>query len=206
MASPVCYRTAARCLAGHSAGHAGPAPKAVPSEWRPDPIRPAPESGAPAGGRHAERATQEIDYGRRGKGYTAGIAFDTDVPMGKSPCVSCGECLISCPTGALTLKSEAAVVAGLDPGTKLAGEALTTEDLRRIPILRGVSGNFLDLNRGSVVKRTFQQGEVICREGEFGSTAFYILQGKVDIFLSTPMAHSSSHAVGKGGGWRAVPS
>ena len=142
--------------------------------------------------------------GRRGKGYTAGIAFDVDVPMGKSSCVSCGECLISCPTGALTLKSEAAVVAGVDPGAKLAGGALTTEDLRQIPILRGVSGNFLDLNRGSVVKRTFQPGEVICREGDFGSTAFYILKGKVDIFLSTPLAHSSSQAVGRKGGWRAA--
>lgn len=142
--------------------------------------------------------------GRRGKGYTAGIAFDTDVPMGKSTCVSCGECLISCPTGALTLKSEAVMVAGLDPKGKMAGETLTAEDFRQIPVLRGVSGNFLDLNRGSVVKRTFRPGEVICQEGEFGSTAFYILKGKVDIFLATPMAHSSSHAVGKKGGWRAA--
>jgi len=140
--------------------------------------------------------------GRRGKGYTAGIAFDTDVPMGKSNCVSCGECLISCPTGALTLKTEAAVLVTADPTAKLAGEVLTAADAREIPVLRGVSGNFLDLNRGSVVKRTFQPGEVICREGEFGSTAFFILKGKVDIFLSTPMAHSTSHAVGSKGGWR----
>src|SRR5262249_13224617 len=112
------------------------------------------------------------------------------------------ECLISCPTGALTLKSEAAVVVGLDPANKLAGETLTPNDAREIPVLRGVSGNFLDLNRGSVVKRTVQAGDVTCREGEFGSTAFYILKGRVDIFLSTPMAHSTSHAVGAKGGWR----
>jgi CRP-like cAMP-binding protein/Fe-S-cluster-containing hydrogenase component 2/ferredoxin len=142
--------------------------------------------------------------GRRGKGYTAGIGFDADQPMGKSSCVSCGECLISCPTGALTLKSEAVVVAGLDPAAKLPGEFLTPQDLHEIPILRGVSGNFLELNRGSVVKRTIQPGEIICREGDFGSTAFYILTGKVDIFLSTPIAHSSSRAVGTKGGWRAA--
>ncbi len=142
--------------------------------------------------------------GRRGKGYTVGIGFDTDLPMGKSACVSCGECLISCPTGALTLKTEAVVVAGTDPTAKLAGELLSPDDLHQIPILRGVSGNFLDLNRGSVVKRTFQPGEIICREGEFGSTAFYILKGKVEIFLSTPMAHSTSRAVGAKGGWRAA--
>ncbi len=39
--------------------------------------------------------------GRSGKGYEARIAFDLDRPMGKSSCVSCGECAASCPTGAL---------------------------------------------------------------------------------------------------------
>jgi CRP-like cAMP-binding protein/Fe-S-cluster-containing hydrogenase component 2 len=140
--------------------------------------------------------------GRRGKGYTSGIAFDIDLPMGKSSCVSCGECMISCPTGALTLKPAAVIVAGVDPEGKLPGEALTADDLRQIPVFKGVSGTFLDLNRGSVVKRTFRPGDIICREGEFGSTAFYILKGKVDIFLSTPVAHSASHAVGAKGGFR----
>ncbi len=39
--------------------------------------------------------------GRAGKGYTARIAFDHDLPMGQSSCVSCGECMAACPTGAL---------------------------------------------------------------------------------------------------------
>ena len=39
--------------------------------------------------------------GRTGKGYEARIAFDLDLPMGESSCVSCGECVASCPTGAL---------------------------------------------------------------------------------------------------------
>ena len=39
--------------------------------------------------------------GRAGKGYTARIAFDNDQPMGQSTCVSCGECMAACPTGAL---------------------------------------------------------------------------------------------------------
>ncbi|NUQ77945.1 MAG: formate dehydrogenase subunit alpha [Polyangiaceae bacterium] len=42
--------------------------------------------------------------GRTGKGYTARIAFDLDDPMGKSTCVSCGECMAVCPTGALVNK------------------------------------------------------------------------------------------------------
>ncbi|MYA97690.1 MAG: formate dehydrogenase subunit alpha [Nitrospinae bacterium] len=43
--------------------------------------------------------------GRGGKGASAGIVFDTDLPMGESTCVSCGECMAACPTDALTNKS-----------------------------------------------------------------------------------------------------
>jgi predicted molibdopterin-dependent oxidoreductase YjgC len=42
--------------------------------------------------------------GRMGKGHNARIAFDLDTPMGESTCVSCGECVQSCPTGALINK------------------------------------------------------------------------------------------------------
>ncbi|MFQ5912602.1 MAG: 2Fe-2S iron-sulfur cluster-binding protein, partial [Nitrospinota bacterium] len=39
--------------------------------------------------------------GRSGKGFMAKIGFDFDLPMGRSTCVSCGECVAACPTGAL---------------------------------------------------------------------------------------------------------
>jgi formate dehydrogenase major subunit len=39
--------------------------------------------------------------GRSGKGYSTRIAFDLQVGMGDSSCVSCGECAAACPTGAL---------------------------------------------------------------------------------------------------------
>jgi len=42
--------------------------------------------------------------GRSGKGYATRIAFDLNDPMGNSSCVSCGECVAACPTGALTNK------------------------------------------------------------------------------------------------------
>jgi formate dehydrogenase major subunit len=42
--------------------------------------------------------------GRSGKGHAAQIAFDLNNPMGESTCVACGECVASCPTGALTQK------------------------------------------------------------------------------------------------------
>jgi predicted molibdopterin-dependent oxidoreductase YjgC len=41
---------------------------------------------------------------RTGKGATAGIAFDLDRPMGRSSCVQCGECMVSCPTTAITFR------------------------------------------------------------------------------------------------------
>jgi formate dehydrogenase major subunit len=51
------------------------------------------------------RACDEVQnnevIGRAGKGYRARIAFDNDLPMGQSTCVSCGECMAACPTGAL---------------------------------------------------------------------------------------------------------
>jgi len=124
---------------------------------------------------------------RRGKGYDATIAFDTDVPMGSSSCVSCGECMVSCPTGALTNKK----LVGQDLGE---GESPDVQELLQLPIFKGVSGTFLQLNRGSIIQRTIKAGEIIFREGEFGSTAFYVLEGKVDVFISTPRAHVNTTA------------
>lgn len=119
---------------------------------------------------------------RRGKGYEAGIAFDLDEPMGGSSCVSCGECMVSCPTGALTNKR---VV-----GQKLeTGFSVETEELLELPVFQGVSGTFLELNAGSVVKRKIKKGEILFREGDYGSTAFYILEGNVEIFITSPRAH-----------------
>jgi len=118
---------------------------------------------------------------RRGKGYQAGIAFDLNEPMGKSECVSCGECLVSCPTGALTNKT---VV-----GTKLEGDKVPVDFLLDLPVFQGVSGNFLELNQNAIVERRFKAGDIICREGDFGATAFFILEGTVDVYLDAPMAH-----------------
>src|SRR5215211_6650691 len=42
--------------------------------------------------------------GRSGKGYTTRIAFDLNDPMGESTCVTCGECVAACPTGAIVNK------------------------------------------------------------------------------------------------------
>ena len=49
-----------------------------------------------------------------------------------------------------------------------------------------------------MVKRVFEPGEVIVREGEHGSTAFYILEGSVDIFINAPREHVATEAAAQG--------
>ncbi len=132
--------------------------------------------------------------GRMGKGYSAGIAFDLNTPMGDSTCISCGECMVSCPTGALTNKS----VAGTSITSGADTQSLTAEELHRLPVFAGVSGTFLELNRGAIVKRRYRKGEVICREGDFGSTAFFIVEGQAQVALSTPIAHVKTQGGGQG--------
>jgi CRP-like cAMP-binding protein/Fe-S-cluster-containing dehydrogenase component len=128
--------------------------------------------------------------GRRGKGYDAGIAFDANAPMGNSSCVSCGECMVSCPTGALTNKSIVKTV--------LPGQPVDVEELLKLPYFQKVSGTFLELNQHAVVRRHFKKGDVVCREGEYGSTAFYILDGTASVYLSSPIAHVKTEGRARG--------
>jgi len=136
------------------------------------------------------RACSEIKHnfviGRTGKGATTAIAFDLDVAMGQSTCVGCGECMVSCPTGALTNKR--AVEVGIP-----SAAPMTPAELLALPMFSGISGTFLELNQGSVVRRRFSPGEVICREGEYGSTAFYLLSGEVEVSIAAPMGHAQSN-------------
>src|SRR5213080_1517254 len=144
--------------------------------------------------RGCDEVKNNFVLGRMGKGYSAGIAFDLNAPMGASTCISCGECMVSCPTGALTNKGLAGTAIAGGPGA----EIFEAEDLLQIPVFKGVSGTFLELNRGGIVKRRFRKGDVICREGEFGSPAFYILEGKAKVSISTPIAHVKTQGGAKG--------
>jgi CRP-like cAMP-binding protein/Pyruvate/2-oxoacid:ferredoxin oxidoreductase delta subunit/ferredoxin len=128
--------------------------------------------------------------GRRGKGFFAGVAFDYNLPMGNSSCVSCGECMVSCPTGALTNKSIVKTV--------LPGDPVGVDELQQLAYFQKVSGTFLELNKNAVVRRHFKKGDIVCREGEYGSTAFYILEGQAHVFLSTPLAHVKSQGGANG--------
>jgi len=142
--------------------------------------------------------------GRAGKGNATVITFDAGQLMGASTCVSCGECMVSCPTGALTNK-------GFGDAT-IAGEPVGAEALLslRTPdggfLFEGIAPRFLQKvlspigrNERAVVRRRVRKGEVLCREGDFGSTAFYILDGEVDVRITTPQSrvHNLPGALGR---------
>jgi CRP-like cAMP-binding protein/Fe-S-cluster-containing dehydrogenase component len=144
--------------------------------------------------RGCDEVRSNFVLGRMGKGYAADIAFDLNAPMGDSTCISCGECMVSCPTGALTNKS----MVGTAIATGIGADGFEAEELLKTPVFQGVSGTFLALNRGAIVKRRFHEGELICQEGEFGSTAFYILEGKAKVSLSSPIAHVKTQGGAQG--------
>src|SRR5256885_6899131 len=149
--------------------------------------------------RGCDEVRNNFVLGRMGKGYAADIAFDLNSPMGDSTCISCGECMVSCPTGALTNKTTAGTNLLPEKGSTGPGaEGFEAEDLLKIPVFHGVSGTFLELNRGAIVKRRFRKGELICKEGEFGSTAFFILEGKARVSISSPMAHVKTQGGAQG--------
>ena len=122
--------------------------------------------------------------GRTGKGATAGIGFDLNVPMGESTCVKCGECMVSCPTSAITFKPVAQVKI-LARGRSVA--ALTAKELTSDPIFAGIPPKFLLWQQGLVIRRRLRAGQVLCRQGDPGNTAFLIRSGslKVTVYPKT---------------------
>ncbi len=113
--------------------------------------------------------------GRTGKGATTGIGFDLNVPMGRSTCVQCGECMVSCPTSAITFKPVAEVKV-LARGR--SSQVLTPRELTSDPIFAGIPPKFLLWQRGLVIRRRVKAGQVLCRQGDPGNTAFIIREGR----------------------------
>lgn len=144
-------------------------------------------------------AVENNVIGRRGKGYAAAISFDNDKPMGQSSCVNCGECMVACPTGALTFSGAVSA----DPRERRGASPLSVEELRSDKwklgkFFRRISPQFLKRSEGAVWVRSYRKGEIICRQGEFGSTAFYIDSGKVDVLLDVKLGHVRTRKLGGG--------
>ncbi len=128
--------------------------------------------------------------GRSEKGYEARIAFDLDDPIEQSSCVSCGECAISCPTGALEfqpsfIEQQVQRVRDELEQERYDGQIVTADELIKDDLFKGIPYKFLQFNGAAVVRRMLQRGDVLCREGEYGSTAFIIKSGEFEVFLNT---------------------
>jgi Fe-S-cluster-containing hydrogenase component 2 len=119
--------------------------------------------------------------GRTGKGNTAGIGFDLNDPMGESTCVQCGECMVSCPTTAITFKPIAKVKPRRTAGR---AEILSAAQLLRDPVFDGIPPKFLLWQQGLVVRRRLRRGQVLCRKGEPGNTAFIIKSGRLEALVT----------------------
>lgn len=131
--------------------------------------------------------------GRTGKGINAGISFDLNLPMGDSSCVQCGECMVSCPTSAITFKPIAKIKSRDRPGSS---EILSAAELLRDPIFAGVPAKFLLWQQGLVVRRKLKAGRFLCRHGEPGNTAFVIKSGKLEAIVPLENVRSDSSFLG----------
>ena len=131
---------------------------------------------------------------RTGKGYATQISFDLDLPMLESSCVSCGECVISCPTDALTFRPEIIKKQVLklekqidtdrrEQGDQIVIENIAIADLLEDPLFSGIPRKYLEFNGGAVVRKKLKAGAVLCRQGEYGATAFLIKKGKFEIIF-----------------------
>src|SRR5438874_4023459 len=76
-------------------------------------------------------------------------------------------------------------------GKLTSGESLSVEQLiAYLPALKEVAAAQLDkYAKGAAALHKYRKGETVCVEGEFGSTAYYIVSGTVDISIQNPLAH-----------------
>lgn len=127
------------------------------------------------------RACDEVKgnnvIGRFGKGPTARIGFDLDVSMHDSTCVQCGECMVSCPTSAITFLP----VGRVDSGASAPGEAISIAELQQDDLFAGIPPKFLLWQKNLVVRRRLSPGAVLARQGEPGHSAYILKSGELDV-------------------------
>jgi CRP-like cAMP-binding protein len=70
---------------------------------------------------------------------------------------------------------------------QLVSDALGVEEMQAA--FPGCPPELLEDHAEAVVRRSYAPGEIVCREGESGSTAFLLLEGEAEIFLAAPLAH-----------------
>ncbi len=128
--------------------------------------------------RGCNEVRQNFVIGRNGKGYETRIGFDLGGGISESDCVKCGECMISCPTDALTARATVRQTPGERPGEVVG--PVPIEELLRPPLdelFGALPRKFLEWNAGAIVRRRLQAREEIAREREYGSHAFLLEEG-----------------------------
>ncbi|HKA00020.1 MAG TPA: cyclic nucleotide-binding domain-containing protein, partial [Candidatus Solibacter sp.] len=82
----------------------------------------------------------------------------------------------------------------------LGGEILSAEQLAALPDFAGIRKEIWDKFPGAIARKEYSAGEILMREGENGTTAFYILSGDIEVFINAPIAHVESTRT-SGSGW-----
>jgi CRP-like cAMP-binding protein/Fe-S-cluster-containing hydrogenase component 2 len=73
----------------------------------------------------------------------------------------------------------------------LEGRLMKPADLQSYAIFQGVDLAPLERFPGTISLREFKPGEIVCREGDGGTTAFFIVEGEVDIYITPPGEHEA---------------
>ena len=81
----------------------------------------------------------------------------------------------------------------------LGGDLLTADELAAIPDFAGIRKEIWDKFPGAIARKKYKAGEILMREGENGTTAFYILSGTIELFINNPLSHVESSR--KSGSW-----
>jgi CRP-like cAMP-binding protein/Fe-S-cluster-containing hydrogenase component 2 len=77
-------------------------------------------------------------------------------------------------------------------------EPVEADELLQVAVFQGISRGLLEKNRGAIVRRFFRAGEIVCREGEYGSTAFYLIDGMARVSIASPIAHVKTQSGASG--------
>src|SRR6516164_4870100 len=75
----------------------------------------------------------------------------------------------------------------------LGGDLLTADELAAIPDFAGIRKEIWDKFPGAIVRQEYKAGQILMREGDNGTTAFYILSGDVEIYINNPISNVQSH-------------
>src|SRR6266566_3815067 len=86
----------------------------------------------------------------------------------------------------------------------LGGEVLSAEQLAAIPDFAGIRKEIWDKFPGAIARKEYRPGDVLMREGENGTTAFYILSGDIELFINNPVSRVESSRAKSGTGWRGI--